>query len=67
MERKIGEVFQDGDVTLKVIKQKRNCNGCFYRPKLSMRCVSSLELSGNCMPRLRNDNERVIFTKQDQP
>ena len=32
MERKIGEKFQQGNVTLKVLKEDKNhwCIGCYY-------------------------------------
>jgi len=63
MERKIGEVFHDGKVTLKVKKAKRmfSCLGCYWKDELEPKnnCHSQL-----CLPSYRTDKKSVIFVRQ---
>lgn len=64
MERKIGEIFQDGDVTLKVVEDNElpgPCIGCHY-PLISYQCVCQI-----CCWSDRKDKKSVKFIKQDQP
>lgn len=65
MERKIGEVFQDGEVTLKVELEtsEGSCKRCYYDP--FMQCPNSLEES-TCVGLEREDNTDVIFTQINQ-
>lgn len=58
MERQIREIFQDGEVTLKVEKAVNNCEGCYYR-KLK-NCLDKPK----CTERQRSDKTSVIFVKQ---
>jgi hypothetical protein len=63
-KRKLGEVFQDGDVTLKVELGDKNaksgCCGCYYNEGLL--CINrKMELVGKCANRGKHD---VIFVKQ---
>lgn len=63
MERKIGEVFQDGEVKLKVEPEINLCVGCYYRQFNdcpNKRNESSCESSG------RSDNQEVIFIQITQ-
>lgn len=58
MERQIGEIFQDGEVTLKVEKEREihSCEGCYY---------DLFDCSKNkCTERERSDETSVIFVKQ---
>jgi len=63
MERKIGEIFQDENVTLKVKKAKGtfSCLGCYWENELEPRdkCHSQA-----CLPSYRTDKKSVIFAKQ---
>lgn len=54
MERKVGEVFNDGDVTLKVVECE-NCNECFFKDKA---CSDD-----DCSYDERSDKKSVIFKK----
>lgn len=60
MERKIGEVFNDGTTKLKVVEQ-HSCGGCHYCD--SRRCPDNLssEIRGECSPMGREDKTSVIF------
>lgn len=72
MERKIGEIFQDGDVTLKVVendvescilnKDEKTEKLCFYLYEDSEACPED-----QCSCFKRQDKKSVIFIKQDQP
>jgi len=57
MERKIGEVFQDGEVTLKV-EEHPNCEGCYF----DMLPTCSIN-AGDCADGSRSDDKNVIFTQ----
>ena len=65
MERKIGEKFQQGNVTLKVLKEDKNhwCVGCYYNHGALSTCWESemLENRGECRISHRNDKSGVIF------
>jgi len=58
MERAIGEIFQDGEVTLKVVEDNTEavCKCCFY---LKLDC-STIQ----CTTTERSDKTSVIFVKQ---
>ena len=58
MERKIGEVFNDGPTKLEVVAS-RSCIGCFYEKK-SAKCIFNNE-SGECSESFRADKTSVIF------
>ena len=64
MERKIGEIFQDGDVRLKVVNpaEYNGCDGCYYD---YVPCVEKRHLRGFCCAVDRQDEKEVIFIKQD--
>jgi len=60
MERKIGEVFNDGPTKLEVVAST-SCGGCHYCD--FRRCPNGLssEIRGECSPRGRIDKTSVIF------
>jgi len=59
MERQIGEIFQDGEVTLKVIESEY-CKGCYYDDDNNLKiCNTKL-----CTSNERSDETSVIFVKQ---
>ena len=60
MERKIGEIFQDGEVTLKV-ECNNHCSGCFYD---NDECDNDIEVNGFCSKIRREDKTSIIFKKQ---
>lgn len=59
MERKIGEVFTDGQIELITIKST-TCTGCFYSGK-NKRCTKDMGVAGYCAPKKRKDAESIIF------
>lgn len=60
MERAIGEVFQDGEVTLKVVKS-HNCVDCHYDIDSNrQKCLDS-----KCVTTERSDDNQVKFIVQD--
>ena len=59
--RPIGERFQDGDVTLEVMKDAGGCKGCYYDEYYL--CTANDELAGECTSSLRIDRTPVIFSK----
>ena len=60
MERKINEVFQDGNVKLRCIEDLngKGCDGCYYDIKKAGSCYNQL-----CTPDERSDKRNVIFIK----
>jgi len=58
MERKIGEVFIDGERKLKVVKANECC-GCIYENPIS--CLKEIEVTGLCSSLMRRDKISVIF------
>jgi hypothetical protein len=66
MERKIGEVFKDGEVTLKVELEtdEGSCKRCYYDP--FRQCPNSL-LETSCNGYDREDKIDVIFVQQENP
>ena len=60
MERKIGEVFNDGPTKLEVVKQN-GCECCYYHD--SRRCLNRLysKIRGECFSKGRVDKISVIF------
>lgn len=60
-ERKIGEVFQDGNITLKV-EEGNYCIDCFYKSKMG-RCTAIDSMISSCSPIDRSDNKNIIFKK----
>ena len=65
MERKIGEKFQQGNITLKVLKEDQNhwCVGCYYNHGALSDCFCEgiLENRGECRKGHRTDNAGVHF------
>lgn len=61
MERKVGETFQDGNVTLKV-EEGNGCIDCFYESKMG-RCTAIDSMISSCSPIDRSDNKNIIFKK----
>lgn len=59
MERKIGEIFKDGNVTLKV-KQGKECGKCHYE---IFNCGKKRELLGFCASCFRSDRIPVHFVE----
>lgn len=60
MERKIGEVFNDGPTKLKVVEHQ-SCGGCHYHDAIICLHGPSFEIRGKCSPRDRIDKTSVIF------
>ena len=60
MERKIGEVFMDGENRLKACKGE-SCRDCFYGTDLFADCNKFLPHVGYCSDAMRDDMENVIF------
>ena len=60
MEHKIGEVFEDGGVKLKVEKSVNGCFGCHFLHVTNCERSSTCE---TCSSFLRKDNDNVIFVK----
>lgn len=58
MERKIGERFEHGGVTLEVVKED-TCDGCYFR--LTADCSNQI-----CFHLSRNDANSVIFKEVQQ-
>lgn len=61
IERKIGEIFFDGNVTLQVEESVSglSCTGCYYDDITG--CLLNREAAGSCMEALRSDHQFVIF------
>ena len=59
MERKIGEVFNDGPAKLEVVAS-RSCIGCYYGGKFCG-CTPILDIRGECARNMRSDNASEIF------
>ena len=59
MERKIGSIFYDCPIKLKVVAST-GCDGCYY---YLGRCIDGLYsgIRGECSPRGRIDKTSVIF------
>lgn len=64
MERQIGEIFKDGEVTLKVELEtmQGSCKGCYYDP--FKQCPNSRNET-ICNGIDRDDKQDVIFVKQN--
>ena len=61
MERKIGEVFMDGENKLTVCKGE-DCHECFYgTDTYPWDCEKFLPHVGYCSDAMRDDFENVIF------
>lgn len=60
IERKIGEIFFDGNVSLqvKLSEDLLSCSGCYYNQN---GCIRNRDAAGPCTGRLRTDNHYVIF------
>lgn len=69
MERQIGEVFQDGDVTLKVVETEDNSCIMFDGEKeVECHYYKAIDDCTSCEGRdcsMRSDLKFVIFVKQD--
>lgn len=65
MERKIGEIFTDGDVTLKVFLSPRN--SCIYKQNTCHFLYNSTSICNNmlCSSNYRKDKKSVIFIKHN--
>ena len=62
MERKIGERFDFGGVTLEVVDWKEHCKGCyFYGGYINCQNREVRNTIGYCSPFSRNDGKNVIF------
>ena len=60
MERKIGEKFNYGDVTLEVTENTngKSCGDCYF---LHNWCAESFDTRGKCSKRARDDKREVYF------
>ena len=60
MERKIGEKFNYGDVTLEVTESHKSdgCCDCYFLPNW---CSESFDTRGKCSKRARDDKRDVYF------
>lgn len=63
MERKIGEVFEFGNIKLKVVLGEM-CNGCHFEGKCK-RSIVNVRI-GECSKNERKDKKNVIFVKYEQ-
>lgn len=54
---KIGETLKDDNKTMKVVKSKYGCTGCFYDK------IEFCSTAPSCMGGGREDNQNVIFKK----
>lgn len=61
-ERKVGEIFQDGNITLKV-EEGNCCIDCFYKSKMG-KCTAINSMISSCSPIDRSDNKNIIFKKE---
>ena len=61
MERKVGEIFFDGNVTLQVEKAEHECScfGCYYN--VPDGCYRNYNTAGSCARLLRSDRQFIIF------
>lgn len=66
-EFKIGQVFQFGNVKLKVVKSKESfqCQGCFFHESKDVYCIVQYvwDATGDCNPGKRKDKTPVKFVK----
>ena len=60
MEHKLGEVFEDGGVNLRIEKSINGCHGCTF---LHDRYCERSSTCETCMSFLRKDHDSVIFVK----
>lgn len=62
MERKIGERFEYKGVTLEVAEAPNGniCGDCYFLLKENM-CFKSVDETGNCYERYRDDKKNVYF------
>lgn len=71
MTRAIGEIFKDGDVTLRVELNKENnssCEGCYYFNPVRAQCINKKNVSGECTTSdIRGIRTFILFTKYDPP
>lgn len=60
-ERKVGEIFVDGNVFLQVEKvcDQHGCWGCYYN--IPNGCARNRDAAGPCTDALRTDRQFVIF------
>lgn len=59
MERKIGEIFEYNGVKLRVEKEIRACNGCYFK---NLICDTYRSIRGECQSASRSDGG-IIFVK----
>ena len=62
MERKVGEVFNDGENKIEVVYDI-GCNGCFFYKNICTRTGRHLKNCGECYHSQRNDRKSVKFIK----
>ena len=60
MEHKLGEVFEDGGVNLRIEKSINGCHGCTF---LHDRCCKRSSTCETCVSFFRKDHDSVIFVK----
>ena len=61
MERKIGEIFKDGNVLIKTVEEKGACNNCYYGGKSLCYDGHKDQFQGECVSYKRTDKIGVIF------
>ena len=69
-EFKVGEIFQFGDIKLKVEKSKESfqCQGCFFHESKDVYCIDQfvLDATGDCSLSKRKDKTPVKFVKVEE-
>lgn len=63
MERKVGDIFEYDGVKLRVEKETRMCDDCFF--KCSFKCNESIQKRGECQSASRSD-VGVVFVKVEE-
>lgn len=63
--RPVGEIFTDGNVTLKVEECELYCANCHYYDKVNDYCITDMDVCGHCAATHRPDRVDVNFIKQN--
>ena len=63
MERKIGERFDFGGVTLEVVDWKEHCKGCYFFKGGGVGEGHDIEVTGDCVYDNGSDGKCVKFQK----